>query len=83
MAPYEDVARIIILARVDNDPTQEALAERVGTSTAAISRIESGRHAPTTETLRRIARAFGGYLVAGLEVPAGAQKTQTVLARVS
>ena len=69
---------------LDNDLTQEALAERVGTSKAAISRLESGRHAPTAETLRKIARAFGGHLVigsrdAGLE----AQETRTVLARVS
>ena len=28
LGPYEDVARIIIRVRVDNDLTQEALAER-------------------------------------------------------
>jgi ribosome-binding protein aMBF1 (putative translation factor) len=83
LAPYEDVARIIIRLRMDNDLTQEALAERVGTSKAAISRLESGRHAPTAETLRKVARAFGGHLVIGLEMPAGAQETRTVIARVS
>ena len=83
LAPYEDVARIIIRLRMDNDLTQEALAERVGTSKTAISRLESGRHAPTAETLRKIARAFGGHLVIGLEMPAGAGETRTVLARVS
>ncbi len=83
LAPYEDVARIIIRLRMDNGLTQDALAERVGTSKAAISRLESGRHAPTAETLRKIARAFGGHLVIGLEMPIGGHKTETVLARVS
>ncbi len=30
LAPYEEVARIIIRLRMDNDLTQEALAKRVG-----------------------------------------------------
>jgi DNA-binding XRE family transcriptional regulator len=83
LAPYEDVARMIIHLRMDHDLTQEALAKRVGTSKTAISRLESGRHAPTAETLRKIAGAFGGHLVIGLEMPRGARDTRTVLARVS
>jgi ribosome-binding protein aMBF1 (putative translation factor) len=85
LAPYEDVARMIVRLRLDHDLTQEALAERVGTSKTAISRLESGRHAPTAETLRKIAGAFGGHLVIGLEMPvsAKARDTRTVLARVS
>ncbi|MDA8267656.1 MAG: helix-turn-helix transcriptional regulator [Actinomycetota bacterium] len=83
LAPYEDVARMIIRLRMDHDLTQEALAQRVGTSKAAISRLESGRHAPTAETLRKIAGAFGGHLVIGLEMPTSSTHTQTVLARVS
>ena len=83
VAPYEEVARMIIRLRIDHGLTQEELAERVGTSKTAISRLESGRHAPTAETLRKIALAFGGHLVIGLEMPTGARETQTVLARVS
>ena len=83
LAPYEDVARMIIRLRIDHDLTQESLAERVGTSKTAISRLESGRHAPTTETLRKIAGAFGGHLVIGLEIPTGAKDTRKVLARVT
>lgn len=85
LAPYEDVARMIIRLRMDHGLTQESLAERVGTSKTAISRLESGRHAPTAETLRKIAGAFGGHLLIGLEMPAtaGTRETSTVLARVS
>jgi len=84
LAPYEELARMIIRLRMDQDLTQEALAARVGTSKTAISRLESGQHAPTAETLRKIASAFGGHLVIGLEMPgaAGSQKPQRSLARV-
>lgn len=84
LAPYEDLARMIIRLRMDQDLTQEALAARVGTSKTAISRLESGQHAPTAETLRKIATAFGGHLIIGLEMPgsAGSQEPQRTLARV-
>jgi ribosome-binding protein aMBF1 (putative translation factor) len=84
LAPYEDLARMIIRLRMDRALTQEALAARVGTSKTAISRLESGQHAPTAETLRKIARAFGGHLIIGLEMPssAGSQEPQRTLARV-
>lgn len=39
--------------------TQAALAQRVGTTKSAISRLESGRHAPNIATLQKIARTFG------------------------
>lgn len=84
LAPYEELARMIIRLRMDQDLTQEALAARVGTSKTAISRLESGQHAPTTQTLRKIANAFGGHLVIGLEIPGspGTEKPQRSLARV-
>ena len=85
VGPYEEVARAIIGLRMEHNLTQEALAHQVGTSKTAISRLESGRHAPTTETLRRIAAAFGGHLLIGLEVPNPSKsgRNRRVLARVS
>lgn len=84
VAPYEELARAIIRLRIDKGLTQEALAELVGTSKPAISRLESGQHAPTVHTLQKIARAFGGHLLIGLEVPSGgkASSQTSVLARV-
>ena len=39
--------------------TQRELAERAGTSQAAIARIERGRQEPSLETLQKILRATG------------------------
>jgi ribosome-binding protein aMBF1 (putative translation factor) len=85
LAPYEDLARMVIRLRIDYNLTQEALASRVGTSKTAISRLESGQHAPTAESLRKIASAFGGHLVIGVEMPNGSSSGQPIqhLARVS
>jgi DNA-binding XRE family transcriptional regulator len=71
LAPYEELARQIIRLRMDHNLSQETLAARVGTTKTAISRLESGRHAPTVESLRKIAAAFGGTLVIGFDVPEG------------
>ena len=47
--------------------TQAQLAERIGTSHSAISRIESGQHTATPETLRKLAAALDMRLVIGFE----------------
>ncbi len=40
--------------------TQDAVAERMGTTKSAVSRLEgSGKHAPSLATLRKYARAVG------------------------
>lgn len=40
--------------------TQDAVAERMGTTKSAISRLESaGKHAPSLATLKRYAMAVG------------------------
>lgn len=69
LRPYEDIARQVIRLRMLFDLSQEALAERTGTTKSAISRLESGRHAPTVSTLQKIASAFGGSLVISFDVP--------------
>lgn len=64
---FEDIARLVIKFRAKHNLTQQELASRVGTSYSAISRIESGRHKTSVETLRRIARALDARLVLGFE----------------
>jgi DNA-binding XRE family transcriptional regulator len=67
--PFEEVARQIIRLRLDHGLSQEALAERVGTTKSAISRLESGQHAPNLATLEKIAAAFGGRVEVAFHVP--------------
>src|SRR5947209_1748896 len=69
LQPFEEIARQLIRIRMDHSLTQEALAERVGTTKSAISRLESGQHSPNVATLRKIAAAFGGNLVISFDVP--------------
>ncbi|HEY1988616.1 MAG TPA: helix-turn-helix transcriptional regulator [Acidimicrobiales bacterium] len=69
LQPYEEIARQVILLRMTHDLSQEALALRVGTTKSAISRLESGQHAPTVATLQKIAMAFGGHVVVSFDVP--------------
>lgn len=70
IAPYESFARAIIRLRIDHHLTQADLAKRVKTTGSAIARLESGRHRPNVDTLQKIARAYGGRLVVGFELPA-------------
>src|SRR5438105_1709667 len=67
LAPYEELARKIIRYRMKRGLTQAQLAAKVGTSHSAISRLESGRHAASSETLRKLALALDMRLVIGFE----------------
>lgn len=50
----------MLAARERAGLTQEAVAERMGTTKSVVSRLEaSGRHAPSFSTLQRYARAVG------------------------
>lgn len=69
LAGFEQIARLVIRLRMEHHLTQQQLAERVGTSHSAISRLESGQHKTSVETLQRIARAFDGHLLIGFEAP--------------
>ncbi len=54
------VAGQMLRARARAGLTQDAVAERMGTTKSAISRLESaGRHAPSLATLKRYAHAVG------------------------
>jgi len=67
LAQFEELARLVIMHRAALGLTQQELAERMGTSHSAISRIESGRHKTSVETLQRVAEALGLRLVLGFE----------------
>jgi DNA-binding XRE family transcriptional regulator len=58
----EAVARLLIQFRMRLNLTQEQLAHLMGTSTPAISRLESGTHVPSLTTLSRLAEAAGEQL---------------------
>jgi len=67
LAPYEDVARLVTKHRMELGLTQAELAERMGTSHSAISRIESGQHPTSVTTLQRLAAALDVRFVMGFE----------------
>lgn len=69
LEPYERIARAVIRLRMREHLTQAQLATRIGTTASAICRLESGQHAPSLTTLRRLAAAVGGRLVIGFEIP--------------
>jgi DNA-binding XRE family transcriptional regulator len=66
-ARAEAVAHLLIQFRMKHDLTQEQLAQLMGTSAPAISRLESGTHVPSLTTLSRLAEAAGERLVIGFE----------------
>lgn len=72
LAPYEEIARLVIKHRMAQGLTQQELARRMGTSHSAISRIESGQHKTSVATLQRLAEALGVRFIVGFESgPAG------------
>ena len=56
--------REMLSARAMSGLTQEAVAERMGTTKSAVSRLEavSGKHAPSLTTLKKYAQAVGCHL---------------------
>ena len=54
------VAEQMLKARSRSGRTQDAVAERMGTTKSAVSRLEpAGKHAPSLATLKRHAQAVG------------------------
>ena len=67
------VASQMLKARARAGLTQDAVAERMGTTKSAISRLESvGRHTPSLSTLKRYAVAVGCELQVKLVPSKGA-----------
>lgn len=77
MRSYAELAKLVIRLRGLEGLSQEELARRMGTTKAAISRLESGRHRPTVETLRRLAEALGGRLTLTIVMPPSAERGAT------
>jgi len=67
LQPFEQLARVVIMRRGRLGLSQQDLAARMGTTASVISRIESGQHRTSTETLRRLGEALGGRAVVGFE----------------
>ncbi len=65
LAPFEALARIVIMRRDALGLTQADLATRMGTTASVISRIESGQHATSARTLKRLAEALDAQAVLG------------------
>lgn len=82
LEPYEAIARQVIELRARHQLTQEELAARVGTSHSQISRIESGQHRTTVDTLQRIADAFGVRLVVSFSPRDGDERTKPASAAI-
>ncbi len=57
-----NLAEAMIEARARHSLTQQQIVERMGTSQAAIARIESGKGNPSLKTLQRYAEATGSRL---------------------
>jgi DNA-binding XRE family transcriptional regulator len=83
LEPYEEIARQVIRLRMDHNLSQEALARRVGTTKSAISRLESGHHAPTVATLHKVASAFDRQLVISFGVRAAPASRRRVTGRAA
>lgn len=65
---YHAIAKLVVHRRTILGVSQRELAQRVGTSETAISRLESGRHATNVRTLRRLFEALGVRLIVGYEL---------------
>lgn len=67
LAPFEELARLVLKHRAALGLSQQELARRMGTSHSAISRLETGQHKTSVETLQRVAEALGLRFVFGFE----------------
>lgn len=67
LEPFEQLARIVIMRRAQLGISQQELANRMATTASVISRIESGQHRTSAETLRRLAQALEGTAVVGFD----------------
>ena len=71
IAPFEELARVVILRRQALGLTQQALADRMGTSYSAVSRLESGQHRASLATLERLAGALDLELTLDFQATSG------------
>ncbi len=63
-----EIARAVILARLNKKITQTQLAKRMKTKQSVISRLESAQTTPSVSFLRRLAEVLGGTLKISLNI---------------
>jgi ribosome-binding protein aMBF1 (putative translation factor) len=80
LEPFEQLARIVVVRRARLGLSQNELAGRMGTTASVISRIESGQHRTSAETLRRLAKALGGSAVVGFDFGTEAEPERELVA---
>jgi ribosome-binding protein aMBF1 (putative translation factor) len=78
LARSEAIARMVIERRGALNLTQQQLAERIGTTASVISRIESGLHSTSVDTLQRLfegleSRMVVGYETGPIDAPTGSE----------
>jgi ribosome-binding protein aMBF1 (putative translation factor) len=61
--PRRQLARVLMIRRIELDLTQQELADRMGTTVAVISRLERGSQNFSPATLKRLAEALDTRLV--------------------
>lgn len=66
VGPDMELAFALAEARREAGLTQTEVAQRMGTSQAAVARLEGGKVKPTWETVERYARALGRRAVVAL-----------------
>lgn len=62
LKPEYEVIRALVGARIEQNLTQEQLAQASGIRQSNISRIENGTCSPNVETLQKLAAAMGKKL---------------------
>jgi ribosome-binding protein aMBF1 (putative translation factor) len=62
LQPEFAIIGAVIEARIKNDMTQKQLAEKMGTTQSAISRLEKGNISPTVSFLQKLAEATDSRL---------------------
>lgn len=61
--PRRELARMLMIRRIELDLSQQELADRMGTSVSVVSRLERGRQNFSPATLKRLAEALDTRLV--------------------
>lgn len=59
LRPRYELISLIIKTRLEQNLTQEELAQRIGTKKSNISRLESGNYNPSLDFIIKVAEAFG------------------------
>lgn len=62
LAPEYELIKQIIQARIEQDLTQQALADKIGIKQSNISRLESGNYNPSLDFLKKVATGLGKKL---------------------